>query len=183
MTYDKGLVDRARALFQLIDADADRADRETTMTATVVDALRESELFWLMVPKDAGGLEAGIATSLSVFEELARGDGSAGWSLMANATSSCFAAIYTGDDAVREMFGPVRGIHAGMLGPVGTARRVDGGFVVSGRYSFGSGCAARYPLGGRLDRDRRRWQTSYDGVGIAGHAGLSRASRRGTARG
>ena len=34
-----------------------------------------------------------------------------------------------------------RGIHAGMLGPVGTARVDDDGFTVSGKYQFGSGCA------------------------------------------
>ena len=45
-----------------------------------------------------------------------------GWSVMANATSSCFAAIYTGDEAARAMFGGGRpGIHAGMLGPMGQA--------------------------------------------------------------
>jgi alkylation response protein AidB-like acyl-CoA dehydrogenase len=61
---------------------------------------------------------------------------------MANATSSAFAAIYTGDEAAKAMFGPNgRGIHAGMLGPVGTARATDDGFAVSGKYQFGSGCA------------------------------------------
>ena len=61
---------------------------------------------------------------------------------MANATSSCFAAIYTGEAAAKAMFGDgARSIHAGMLGPVGKARRVDGGWQVSGRYQFGSGCA------------------------------------------
>ena len=53
-----------------------------------------------------------------MFEELAYADGSTGWSTMANITSSAFAAIYTGDDAAKAMFGADgRGIHAGMLGP------------------------------------------------------------------
>ena len=44
------------------------------------------------------GLEVDVATALAVFEAIAYADGSTGWSAMANITSSCFAAIYTGDD-------------------------------------------------------------------------------------
>jgi alkylation response protein AidB-like acyl-CoA dehydrogenase len=136
------LVDKARALRPLIEREAARAEEETTTTQVVVDALTGAELFWILVPRELGGAEAGIEDALAVFEELAYADGSTGWSTMANATSSAFAAIYTGDDAAKTMFGPNgRGIHAGMFGPVGIARATDDGFVVSGKYQFGSGCA------------------------------------------
>ena len=88
-----------------------------------------------------GGAEAPIETALGVFEELAYADGSTGWSVMANASSSAFAAIYCDDDAVAAMFPPgAPGIHAGMFGPVGSAVARDDGYVISGNYRFGSGC-------------------------------------------
>jgi alkylation response protein AidB-like acyl-CoA dehydrogenase len=136
------LVDKARALRPLIEQDAARAETETTTTKAVVDAIAEAELFWILVPRELGGAEAGIEDALGVFEELAYADGSTGWSTMANVTSSCFASIYTSDDAAKTMFNADgRGIHAGMLGPVGTALGTDDGFTVTGRYQFGSGCA------------------------------------------
>ena len=135
------LVDEARALRPLIEQEAARAEAETTTTQTVVDALAAAQLFWMLVPRELGGAEAGIEDALAVFEELAYADGSTGWSAMANTTSSAFAAIYTSDDAAKAMFNADGlGIHAGMLGPVGTARVENDGFVVTGRYQFGSGC-------------------------------------------
>jgi indole-3-acetate monooxygenase len=134
------LVARARALRPLIEAEADEAERVGTTTKPVVDAIAEQQLFWTMVPKACGGLESPIAGALGVFEELAYADGSTGWSVMANATSSAFAALYCGDDAVAAMFPPGDpGIHAGMFGPVGTARETTDRYVFSGNYSFGSG--------------------------------------------
>ncbi len=136
------LVERARALRPLVEAEAARAEEAGTTTAPVVDAVAAAELFWILVPRDLGGDECGIIEAIGVFEALAYADGSTGWSIMANATSSCFAAIYTSDDAAKAMFEPGRmGIHAGMFGPVGTARAQGDGFVVNGRYQFGSGCA------------------------------------------
>jgi len=145
ISNDLDLVERARALTSLIEAEADRADQNGTMTPAIVDALWDAGMFSLLVPSELGGLETDIVTSLAVFEELAYADGSTGWTAMANATSSCFAAIYAGDDAVAEMFGtdvngqPIRAIHAGMLGPMGEATAVDGGYIASGKYQFGSG--------------------------------------------
>jgi alkylation response protein AidB-like acyl-CoA dehydrogenase len=139
---DDDIVGRARAIAPLVDAEADAGELATTTTPAVVQALADAELFWALVPRELGGLEVDIETALAVFETLAYADGSTGWSAMANITSSCFAAIYTGADAATAMFAAGdRGIHAGMLGPVGSARRVDGGYRVTGRYQFGSGCA------------------------------------------
>jgi alkylation response protein AidB-like acyl-CoA dehydrogenase len=136
---DSSPIERARALRPLIEANAERAELHGTMTAEVVDAVAEAGLFWVLVPAEVGGLEADAVTALEVFEELAYADGSTGWSTMANATTSCFAAIYTGDEAAAAMFADRPAVHAGMLGPMGQASRVDGGYVVSGRYQFGSG--------------------------------------------
>ena len=137
-----------------------------TTTKPVVDAVAEQQLFWTMVPKECGGLEAPIGDALGVFEELAYADGSTGWSIMANATSSAFAALYCGDDAVSEMFPPGDpGIHAGMFGPVGTACAIDGGYVFSGNYSFGSGTADATWIGAGATEEK-------DGEPVVTAAGL-----------
>ena len=92
---------------------------------------------------------------------------------MANATSSCFAAIYTSDDAAKTMFdADGRGIHAGMLGPVGTARADDDGFVVTGRYSFGSGCAHATWFGAGTQ------EVDADGDAVERRVGTARAAGR-----
>src|SRR5579871_3508337 len=135
------LVDTAAGLAPLINAEAAGADAAGTLTAPVVAALADAGLFGLLVPRSLGGMEADAVTTLLVFEELSAADGSTGWSFLANATTTAFAAAYTGDAAVKEMFsGPGPAIHAGMLGPRGAAKVVDGGYRVHGRFSFGSGC-------------------------------------------
>jgi alkylation response protein AidB-like acyl-CoA dehydrogenase len=134
-------VDAAAGLAPLIDAEAAAADAAGTLTEPVVTALAAAGLFGLMVPRSLGGMEADAVTTLLVFEELSRADGSTGWSFLANVTTTAFAAAYTGDAAVEEMFsGSAPVIHAGMLGPRGEAKAVDGGYQVHGRFSFGSGC-------------------------------------------
>jgi indole-3-acetate monooxygenase len=130
----------ARSLAELIDAEAAATDTAGTLSAPVVDGLADAGLFGLLVPRALGGTEADTLTTLAVFEELSRADGSSGWSFLANATTSAFAAAYTGNAAVTAMFnGPDPVVHAGMLGPRGEAKQVDGGYLVSGHFSFGSG--------------------------------------------
>jgi alkylation response protein AidB-like acyl-CoA dehydrogenase len=136
------LAARARALRPLIEAEAEEAERAGTTTKRVVEAVAEQELFWAMVPRACGGLEAPISEAIAAFEELAFADGSTGWSVMANVTSSGLAALYLADDAITAMFPRGdRGIHAGMLGPVGAAQAREDGYLFSGNYRFGSGCA------------------------------------------
>jgi alkylation response protein AidB-like acyl-CoA dehydrogenase len=157
-TRDLDLLTAARALVPLIEAEADAAERAGTLTEPVVDALHDSGLFGLMVPTELGGQEASMRTCIEVFEELARADGSTGWSFMANATAASFAGSFTGPAAADVMFRTDDGrmpVFGGMFGPVGSAEQVDGpgegGYVVNGRYGFASGSGyASWISGGTL---------------------------------
>jgi indole-3-acetate monooxygenase len=151
------MLETARRMTPLIESEATAAEAAGRMTQPVVDAFTESGLFALMVPAALGGAEADVVTTLEVLEEVCRADGSTGWSLLANVTSTAFAAAYCSDAAVKEMFeGDLPPVHAGQFAPRGTATTVDGGLRVSGRYSFASGSDhAGYLAGGAIDDNGR----------------------------
>ena len=142
------LIGRARALRDLVEAEAEAADEETTLTEPVVEAFAASGLFHLMVPKSLGGLEADASTILDVFEELAHQDGSIGWTQMANASATAYCAFLEPEIA-REMVGNRPGsVFAGQFAPRGTIKRDGDGFLVSGDYGFGSGSGHASYIGG-----------------------------------
>jgi alkylation response protein AidB-like acyl-CoA dehydrogenase len=139
---------RARSLRALVEREAASAEHEGTLPTALVDAFRDTGLFALQIPRALGGFEAGAETAVAVYEEVCRADGSAGWTLLANASTSAFATTYTSDDAVRAMFAKGVPTHAGQFSPRGQAVATDGGYTVQGRYSFGSGSAHADWIGG-----------------------------------
>jgi alkylation response protein AidB-like acyl-CoA dehydrogenase len=144
------LLDRARSLSSILSADAERAERERTLPASSVKAAAEAGLFRFVLPRELGGEEPDFATAIAVWEEAARADGSAGWTLMANGSGSAAAAAYLSDAAVRAVFGedPAACV-GGQFAPRGTGVRKGDGYRVTGSYSFGSGTAhARYVSAG-----------------------------------
>jgi len=139
----------ARDLVPLVEREAETSERIATMPEPVVTAFREAKLFALQVPSSLGGFEADFETALGVYETICRADASTGWSLLANASTSGFASTFCGDDAIAAMFGDGKlPTHAGQFSPRGTAVAADGGYVVSGSYSFGSGSAHAEWIGG-----------------------------------
>jgi alkylation response protein AidB-like acyl-CoA dehydrogenase len=138
----------AKSLRPVLEAQADATDSDLTLSKPCIEAFTRTNLFHLMVPKELGGYEADSDTCIDVFEELAHQDGSIGWTHMANASSTAYAA-FLDPQAAREMVGGQPGsVFAGQFAPRGKARRAPGGFEVSGSYSFGSGSAHASHLGG-----------------------------------
>lgn len=106
----------------------------------LVDDLRAAGCFGVFLPASHGGAGATLPDAMRVVEELSRIDGSVGWTVMIGAGSwidiaglprETFDAVY----AAR----PIP-ILAGVFNPSGTAVPVDGGYRVSGRWAFASGC-------------------------------------------
>lgn len=133
---------RARALATLIEKEADTCERQGTLSAPLIQAFRDAELFWMQFPVEFGGGGVSLAGGIEVWEEVTRADGSAGWTLMANGGQTLAAAAFLGPAAFDEMFGGGRkSIVGGMLAPIGRAVMVPGGYKGGGKYAFGSGIA------------------------------------------
>ena len=131
---------RARAIAPVLTEEAAAGEEAGTLTRRAVDAIGGAGLFGLALPAGLGGAEADLATQLAVWEEVSRADGSAGWCLMAGATSSAVAGAYCAPDAARQMFeGAEWVVHAGQFAPRGQGVALEGGYRVSGEFSFGSG--------------------------------------------
>lgn len=114
----------------------------------VVDALATAGLFKALVPRDYGGGEHPVGELVEALETLAAVDGSAAWCAMIGATSGLISA-YLPPETARELFADPRAISAGIFAPFGKARVVDGGYRVSGRWPFASGCQhATHVMGG-----------------------------------
>ena len=110
------------------------------MPQASVDALYDSGLLRLKLPTVLGGAEADLVTQLDVLEAVCEIDASAGWCLMIGAASLGGVGAFLPDDAIEEIFAegnPPR--TAGVFAPFGEAVPVDGGYLVTGRWSFASG--------------------------------------------
>ncbi|AQT79994.1 acyl-CoA dehydrogenase [Mycolicibacterium litorale] len=149
------LVGLARGMRDLVTEQATESERQRTLTAAVVEEMWTSGLMSAFNPVAAGGTEPTFAEMIETWIEMAWQDGSFGWVGIANLPSSFAAAAYLPDAGFAEVF-TANGNHVTMGGqffPNGQGVAVDGGYRLTGSWSFGSGtghaeyvCAGFFPM-------------------------------------
>ena len=117
------------------------------LTAAVLEALHERELFRLPLPAHVGGYELPIPVLAAVTEIIAAADASTAWCL-GQAFGCAMSAAFLDEDAAREVFGPADAVLAWGAGPQGRAVATGGGYVVNGTWRFASGAKHAAWLGG-----------------------------------
>jgi len=132
-------VRRARDLAPAICATADEIERAKRITEPLLEELHAARLFRMLYPRSVGGDEVEPATYIEAVGELARADGSVGW-CVSIANSIGLFAPYLDLEAARTVFGDERATRA--WGPPNDCRgiAVPGGYRVTGRWDFASGC-------------------------------------------
>jgi len=138
MTAASDYVARVCKLAPTIAVHADRAEAERRLPAPLTDALHDAGLFRMLLPRSLGGAELDPPTFVQVMEEIARTDASTAWVLGQTAGCSMIAA-YLEHDAAARVFGPPRAVLAWGAGPQGRAVAVEGGYRLTGTWSFASG--------------------------------------------
>ena len=137
---DTALPARAHELFSLLDEQAPLADAQGSLTEPVVDALHRDRLWGMWVPETLGGSELDPVSSLEVLESLSYADPSVAWVVMAAGLATGTGGAYLGEEATNELFAGERSpVIVGQGTRPGTAVKQDGGYLVSGSWSFASG--------------------------------------------
>lgn len=111
------------------------------MPQAVVEAMWSSGLMTAFNPEAAGGVEPTFTEMIETWIEMAWQDGSFGWVGIANLPSSFAAAAYLSDAGFAEVFtaNNNRVTMGGQFFPNGQGTAVDGGYRLTGSWSFGSG--------------------------------------------
>jgi indole-3-acetate monooxygenase len=116
-------------------------ERGQRLPKPLVDELRAAGLYRMVIPSALGGLGVDPLTYLRAVERLAEGAGSVGWNLANNGIGQ-LVTLGLPEAGVAEIYEKgADTIIAGTAVPGGgQAVPVAGGYRVSGRWSFGSGC-------------------------------------------
>jgi len=156
------VVARPRKMRDLVRAEAGESERMRTLTPAIVDEMWTTGLMSSFNPLPAGGDEPSFTEMIETWIEMAWQDGSFGWVGIANLPSTFAAAAYLPDEGFAEVFTAHdnRVTMGGQFFPNGQGEAVDGGYRLSGSWSFGSGTGhSEYIAAGfmPMDNGEVRW--------------------------
>ena len=152
----------------LLRARAAAIDTQRELTADVLDALHERELFRLSLPARLGGYELPIPVLAAVAEIIASADASTAWCL-GQAFGCAMSAAFLDEDAAREVFGAADAVLAWGAGAQGKAVATRDGYRVSGSWKFASGVRHATWLGGHCKVYEADGSPRLDARGIHAH--------------
>ncbi|MCG8919744.1 oxidoreductase [Actinokineospora sp. PR83] len=126
------------SLLPMIKKHAAENERERKIAPEVIEALRAAGAFRIASPRRHGGLEAGLRSMMELSALIAEADGGTSWVVTLSNVNAWATGIYP-KETVDEIYaeGPDR-VLGGVIAPSATARRVPGGYRVSGKWPYAS---------------------------------------------
>ena len=133
-------LEAAQKLAPLIRSSADETDAARELPRPLFEALADAGLFHLAVPRSIGGGEIDLPSYVEVIEEIAKADASTGWAVNQGAIYATYAARMPRDIARAIWMDIPRSVVANTPAPTAKAVVVPGGYRVTGRQGFSTGC-------------------------------------------
>jgi alkylation response protein AidB-like acyl-CoA dehydrogenase len=171
------LVRAAAGLQPLLRELHDEIEREQRFPRALVEKMREAGLYRMVIPRSLGGYQADALTYLRAVELMAEGCGSVGWNLANNGIVQ-LVSLGLPDEGVHEIYAQspsTPGAGTAVQGG-GQGVPVEGGYRVTGRWSFGSGSPeASWMLGSFQILDNGQPRVSPEGKPLYWRGFFSRA--------
>jgi alkylation response protein AidB-like acyl-CoA dehydrogenase len=133
-------LEAARKLAPLIRSSADEIDAARELPRPLFEALADAGLFHLAVPRTLGGAEIDLPTYVQVIEEIGKADASTGWAVNQGAIFATYAARMAREVARAIWIDTPRSVVANTPAATAQAVVVPGGYRVTGRQGFSTGC-------------------------------------------
>ena len=125
----------------------DASEKRGRLVPPLLDALHVAGMFRLLLPTWLGGFQLDPATFVDVMERLAAVDASTAW-CVGQALGCSISAAYLTPHVATEVFGPDRSVLAWGIDVGSHAVAVDGGYRLTGNWSYVSGIHHATWLGG-----------------------------------
>jgi alkylation response protein AidB-like acyl-CoA dehydrogenase len=133
-------LDVARKLLPTIRSCADQSEADRELPRPLFEALADAGLFQLALPRTLGGAEIDLPGYVQALEEIGKADASAAWVVNQCAIFATYAARMPRDIARLIWIDTPRSVVANTPLPTAQAVVVPGGYRVTGRQGFSSGC-------------------------------------------
>ncbi|ATU95383.1 acyl-CoA dehydrogenase family protein [Phyllobacterium zundukense] len=140
MITNTELVENARKLRGFLRANAEDSALNRRLAMESAAALRAGGFLQVMVPRRCGGSEADFQTFCQICEELARGDSAAGWLTMIAGSSAALMGLLPDKTRSEVYDADPRATVIGQWAPTAKSTPVDGGWKLTGRWPWASGC-------------------------------------------
>lgn len=136
----EALHERAEALVPVLKSRAARCEELRRMPEETVRDLHDTGLFRFVQPKRVGGSELGFSSLVTLPAVLARGCASTAWNFVNLGSHHLLLGMYP-KAAQDEVWKPSPDtlVATSFVFPAGRAKKVEGGYVLSGRWPFSSG--------------------------------------------
>jgi alkylation response protein AidB-like acyl-CoA dehydrogenase len=132
------LIERANALVPRLKERGEATSAARRIPAETIAEFWDGGLWYLLKPEKFGGPEVRVDTVFEIASVLARGDGSAAWVWTVMGVHDLFVALFP-EKAQHEYWAKDRTLSASSFAPSGKITPADGGFRLSGKWSFCSG--------------------------------------------
>jgi len=158
----------AAALQEVVRGYRDELEREQRLPKALVEQFHAAGFYRLVRPRELGGLQTDPLTYLRVVELLSEASGSVGWNVCNNNIAQ-LVSLGLPAEGIQEIYGP--GGDVAIAGTAvqggGRAVPVDGGYRVTGRWPFGTGCQeSGWMLGSFQILDGDQPRRSPDGTSV-----------------
>ena len=136
----EGLIARARDMVPEIRGLAEETERNRNIPPHIVDKIRDAELLRTCRPKEFGGFEYDAVVALEIALAVSAACASTGW-VLNGALSNGISFGHFPIEAQHELWGDgADPFTCACFAPTGTAVPSQGGYMLSGKWSFASGC-------------------------------------------
>lgn len=136
----RDLLARIAEIGPKLEANAAADEAAGELTPESFELLRPLRMSHLLATETLGGAQMRPTEILALLEAITWWSGSAGWVSMVHCCIGAMSAAFLPDSAVERLFAPgTENRFSGQGAPLGMLKKVEGGYRLTGKWSYGSG--------------------------------------------
>ncbi|UVC09423.1 acyl-CoA dehydrogenase [Rhizobium sp. TH2] len=134
------LMEQVRKIGPVLEENSQDNEKLGRLNEATFEALKPLRMSHIFAGEDIGGAQLSPTQGLQLIEAITYHSGAAGWISMVHACIGAMSAAFLPDTAIARLFGgDAENRFSGQGTPTGMLKKVDGGYLLNGKWSYASG--------------------------------------------